>query len=83
MRQNVTVPRLHYGRAGGEFDLAITDPESLSVGDRVQFRKTLTDSNVRKFAEARVIRTRFTSTIRLHSKLVSAVESSTGRSCQG
>ncbi|MFC7139935.1 MaoC/PaaZ C-terminal domain-containing protein [Halosimplex aquaticum] len=48
----VTVPRLHYGRAGGEFDLSIADPESLSAGDRVEFRKTLTDDDVRKFAEA-------------------------------
>lgn len=48
----VTVPRLPYGRAGGTFDLSIADPESLSVGDRVEFRKSLTDEDVRKFAEA-------------------------------
>lgn len=48
----VTVPRLPYGRAGGEFELSIADPKALSVGDRTEFRKTLTDEDVRKFAEA-------------------------------
>lgn len=48
----VRVPRLPYGRAGGEFDLSISDPASLSVGDSVEFRKSLTDADVVKFAEA-------------------------------
>lgn len=48
----VSVPRIPYGRAGGEFDLDITDPDSLRVGDRVEFRQTLSDDDVRKFAEA-------------------------------
>jgi acyl dehydratase len=41
-----------YGRATGEFDLSITDPSSLSTGDSVRFSKTITDEDVRKFAEA-------------------------------
>jgi YHS domain-containing protein len=28
----VMIPRLHYGRAVGEFDLTVAGPESLSVG---------------------------------------------------
>ena len=48
----VKVARLPYGRAGGEFDLSIADPESLSLGDTAEFRKSLTDADVVKFAEA-------------------------------
>lgn len=48
----VRVPRLPYGRAGGEFDLSIADPESLRVGDSIEFRKEITDTDVVKFAEA-------------------------------
>lgn len=51
-RSGVRVARLPYGRAGGEFDLSIADPESLSPGDTVEFRKPLTDADVVKFAEA-------------------------------
>lgn len=48
----VRVPRLPYGRAGGEFDLSIADPESLNVGDSIEFRKEITATDVVKFAEA-------------------------------
>jgi 3-hydroxybutyryl-CoA dehydratase len=48
----MTLPRVPYGRATGEFDLSITDPSSLSTGDSVRFSKTITDEDVRKFAEA-------------------------------
>ncbi|MDS0474628.1 MaoC/PaaZ C-terminal domain-containing protein [Natrinema sp. 1APR25-10V2] len=49
---SVPIPRLPYGRAGGEFDLFIAEPGSLHVDDRVEFRKTLTDDDVLMFAEA-------------------------------
>lgn len=32
-RSGVTVPRLQYGRAGGEFDLSSDDSEPLTPGD--------------------------------------------------
>lgn len=51
-QDGVKVARLPYGRAGGEFDLSIASPESLSVGDSVEFRKSLSDADVVKFAEA-------------------------------
>ncbi|WP_236044899.1 MaoC/PaaZ C-terminal domain-containing protein [Haloarcula nitratireducens] len=50
--QGTAVPRLPYGRAKGEFDLSIQTPGSLGIGDRVTFTKTLTEDDVRKFAEA-------------------------------
>lgn len=50
--QGTAVPRLPYGRAKGEFGLSIQTPGSLGIGDRVTFTKTLTEDDVRKFAEA-------------------------------
>lgn len=50
--QGLTVPRLSPGRAEGEFDIEIEDPDAIGVGDRVTFTKTLTDDDVRRFAEA-------------------------------
>ena len=50
--QGEAVPRLPYGRAKGEFDLSIQTPGSLGVGDQVTFMKTITEDDVRKFAEA-------------------------------
>jgi len=47
-----TIPRLPYGRAGGEFDLSIADPTALCERDSVRFTKTVADDDVRKFAEA-------------------------------
>ncbi len=49
---DVTVPRLPIGRATGEFDIAVADPETLAVGDHVTFTKTISDEDVRQFAEA-------------------------------
>lgn len=48
----VTVPRLPIGRATGAFDVAVEDPETLTVGDRVTFTKTITDIDMQRFAEA-------------------------------
>lgn len=48
----VVTSRLSYGRAKGEFDLEIADPPSLREGDVVRFSKEITETDVRKFAEA-------------------------------
>ncbi|WP_435344922.1 MaoC/PaaZ C-terminal domain-containing protein [Haloarchaeobius sp. HRN-SO-5] len=48
----VRLPRLPYGRARGTFDLSISDPTALEEGDSVSFTKTITEDDVRKFAEA-------------------------------
>lgn len=50
--QGIAVPRLPYGRAKGEFDVSVQTPGSLRTGDRVIFTKTLTEADVRNFAEA-------------------------------
>jgi 3-hydroxybutyryl-CoA dehydratase len=50
--RGITVPRLPYGRAKGEFDVSIQRPGSLGTGDQVTFTKTLTEADVRNFAEA-------------------------------
>ncbi|WP_435320341.1 MaoC/PaaZ C-terminal domain-containing protein [Haloarchaeobius sp. TZWSO28] len=49
---SVTVPRIPYGRARGAFDLSIQHPGQLSVGDSVTFTRSLTEADVRTFAEA-------------------------------
>ncbi|SEP15218.1 Acyl dehydratase [Halogranum amylolyticum] len=48
----IVTSRLSYGRAKGEFDLSIENPRSLGEGDTVRFSKTITEDDVRKFAEA-------------------------------
>lgn len=50
--EGTVLPRLPYGRAKGTFELSLDDPPSLGVGDSVRFTKTVTDDDVRKFAEA-------------------------------
>lgn len=44
--------RVPYYRATGEFELSVQDPDNLQVGDRSVFSKPLTDTDVRRFAEA-------------------------------
>lgn len=44
--------RVPYYRATGEFDLSVQNPGTLQVGDRSVFSKTLTDTDVQRFAEA-------------------------------
>lgn len=48
----MSIPRLSPGRATGDFEIEIDDPEAVGVGDRVVFTKTVTDEDVRRFAEA-------------------------------
>jgi acyl dehydratase/YHS domain-containing protein len=48
----VLLPRVPYGRATGTFELSIADPNALGAGDNVAFSKTITENDVRKFAEA-------------------------------
>lgn len=44
--------RVPFETAAGEFDLEVASPGDLSAGDRSTFTKTLTDTDVRKFADA-------------------------------
>jgi 3-hydroxybutyryl-CoA dehydratase len=49
--QGMTVPRLSLGRAEGDFEVEIDDPDALDVGDRVTFTKAISDEDVQRFAE--------------------------------
>lgn len=44
--------RVPFESSAGEFDLEVATPGTLSVGDRSTFTKTLTEDDVRKFADA-------------------------------
>lgn len=50
--EGVTVPRLPYGRAKGDFEISVQETGVLNVGDWVTFTKTITEEDVRRFAEA-------------------------------
>ena len=45
------IPSLEYSSLDWEFERTVDDPDSLSVGDLVTFGKSLTEADVRAFAE--------------------------------